>query len=77
MEETGSHGIICIVSHQAYHQPSDHGTNSMGKRFLTTSNIIMIFKTIELEVSELTCSTINKTSLAILKRAGIRGITIV
>jgi hypothetical protein len=66
IEETGSPGIICIVCHQVLHHPSEHGTSSMGKHLLANAHI-----------TELTSTTVDEPALAILKRQGSRGITIV
>jgi len=77
IEETGSPGIICIVCHQVLHHPSEHGTSSMGKHLLAKAHIAKLYKLTESEVTELTSSTVDETALAILKRQGSRGITIV
>jgi hypothetical protein len=77
MEETGSPGIICIVCHQVLLYPSEHGTSSMGKHLLTKAHIAKLNELSELEVTKLTSSTVDKTALAILRRQGSRGITIV
>jgi len=44
---------------------------------LAKAHITKLNELTESEVTELTCSTIDKTALAILKRQGSRGITIV
>jgi len=77
IEETGSPGIICIVSHQVLRHPSEHGTSSMGKHLLAKAHIDKLNEITESEVTELTSSTVDETVLAILKRQGSRGITIV
>jgi len=77
IEETGSPGIICIICHQVLCHPSEHGTSSMGKHFLAKAHIAKLNELTESEVTELTSSTVDETSLAILKRHGSRGITIV
>jgi len=77
IEETGSPGIICIVCHEVLRHPSEHGTSSMGKHLLAKAHIAMLNKLTESEVTELTSSTVDETALAILKRQGSRGITIV
>jgi len=77
IEETGSPGIICIVCHQVLRHPSDHGTRSMGKHLLAKAHIAKLNELTELEVTELTSSTLDETALAILKRQRSRGITIV
>jgi hypothetical protein len=77
IEETGSPGIICIVCHQVLCHPSEHGTCSMGKHLLAKAHIAKLNKFTESEVTELTSSTVDEKALAILKRQGSRGITIV
>jgi len=77
IEETGSPGIICIVCHQVLRHPSDHGTSSMGKHLLAEAHITKLNKLTESEVTELTSSTGDEAALAILKRQGSRGISIV
>jgi len=77
IEETGSPGIICIVCHQVLRNPSEHGTSSIGKHLLAKAHIAKLNELTELEVTELTSSTVDETALDILKRQGSRGITIV
>jgi len=77
MEENSSPGIICIVCHQVLRHPSEHGTSSMGKHLLAKAHIAKLNQLTESEVTELTSLTVNETALAILKRQGSRGITIV
>jgi len=77
IEETGSLSIICIVCHQVVCHPSEHGTSSMGKHLLAKAHIAKWNELTESEVSELTQSTVDETALAIPKRSGSRGITIV
>jgi hypothetical protein len=77
IEETGSPGIICIVCHQVLRHPSERGTCSMGKHLLANAHIVKLNELPEPEVTELTCSTVDKTALAIPKSQGSRGITIV
>src|SRR5882757_2039031 len=77
MEENCSPGIICIVCHQVLRHPSEHGTSLLGKHLLAKAHIAKLNELTESEVAELTSSTINETALAILKRQGSRGITIV
>jgi len=76
-EETGSPGIICIVCHHVLRHPSEHGTSSMGKHLLAKAHIAKLNELTESEVTELTSSTVDEAALAILKRHGSRGITIV
>jgi len=77
IEETASLGIICIICHQVLRHPSEHGTSSMGKHWLAKAHIARLNKLTESEVTELTGSTVDESALAILKRQGSRGITIV
>jgi len=77
IEETCSPGIILIISHQVLRHPSEHGTGSMGKHILAKAHIAKLNELTESEVTELTSSTVVETALAILKRQGSRGITIV
>jgi len=77
IEETGSRGIICIGRHQDLRHPSEHGTSSMGKHLLAKHHVAKLNELTESEVTELTSSTVDATALAILKRQGSRGITIV
>ena len=77
IEETGSPGIICIICHQVLRHPSEHGTSSMGKHLLAKAHIAKLNELTESEVTELTSMTVDETALAILKRQGSRGITIV
>jgi len=77
IEETGSPGIICIVCHQVLRHPSEHGTSSIGKHLLAKAHSAKWNELTESEVTELNSSTVDETALAILKRQGSRGITIV
>ena len=77
MEQTGSPGVICMVCHQVLCHPSEHGTSSMRKHVLAKAHIAKLNEITESDVSELTTTTIDETALAILKRQGCRGITIV
>jgi len=76
IEETGSSGIICIVCHQVLCHPSEHGTSSIGKHSLAQADIAKLNESTESEVTELTSSMVDETALAILRRQGSRGITI-
>jgi len=75
--ETGSPGIICIICHQVLCHPSEHGTSWMGKHLRAKVHIAKLNEFKESDVTELTSSTVDETALAILKRQGSRGITIV
>jgi len=77
IEATGSPGIICIICHQVLRHPSEHGTSSMGKQLLAEAHSAKLNELTETEVTELTSTTVDETALAILKRQGSRGITIV
>jgi len=76
IEESGSPGIIWIIGHQVLRHQSEHGTTSLGKHLLATAHIVKINEFPESKVSELTSSTLDETALAILKREGRWGITI-
>jgi len=69
--------MICIVCHQVLCHPSEHGTSSKGKHLLAKAHIAKLNELTESEVTELTSSTVDGIALAILKRQGSRGITIV
>jgi len=77
IEETGHPDIRCIVCHQVLHHPSEHGTSSVGKHLLAKAPIATSNDLTESEVTELTSSMVDETALAILKRQGSWGITIV
>ena len=77
IQESGSPGIICIISRQVLHHPSEHGTSSGGKHLLAKTHITKFNELTEAEVTELTSSTVDETALAIFKRQGSQGITIV
>jgi len=75
--ETGSPVIICIVCYQVFCYLSEHGTSSMGNYLLAKAHIAKLNKLTVSEVTELTSLMVDETALAILKRQGSRGITIV
>jgi len=77
IEEFGSPGIISIICHQISRHPSEHGTSSMGNHLLAKPHIAKLNELTESDVTELTSSMVDETALAILKRQGSRGITIV
>jgi len=77
IEEASSPGIICIVCHQVLRHPSEHGTSSMGKHLLAKAHIAKLNELTESEVTQLTSSTVDETAVAMLKRQGSHGITIV
>jgi len=77
IEESGCPGIICIVRPQVLRHPSEHGTSSMGKQLFAKAHIAKLNQLTESEVAELTSSTVDKTALAILKRQGSQGTTLV
>jgi len=76
IEDSGSPGIICIVSHQVLRHPSEHGTSSMGNHLLAKADIAKLNELTESAVTELTRSMADETALAIVERQGSRGITI-
>jgi len=51
-------------------------TSQIGKHLFTKAHIAMLNELTELDVTELTSSTVDETTLAILKRQGSRGITL-
>jgi len=75
--DTGSPAIICIIYHQVLRHPSEHGTSSIGKYLLPKAYMTKLNELTESEVTELTSLTVDETALAILKRQGSWGITIV
>jgi len=77
IEESSSPGIIFIICHHVLRHPSEHGTSSMGKHLLAKAHIAKLKELTESEDTELTSSTVDETVLAILKRQGNRGTTIV
>ena len=77
IQKTGSPGIICIVCHQVLRYPSEHGTSSMGKHLLAKAHIAKLHQLTEWEVTELTSLMVDEMVLAILKRQGSQGMTIV
>jgi len=77
MEGTGSPGILYMVCHQVLRHLSDHETSSMGKHLLVKAHIAKWKQITESELTELTSLMVDETALAILKRQGSRGITIV
>jgi hypothetical protein len=76
-EVTGNPGIICIICHQVLRHPLKHGTSPIGKHLLAKAHIAKLNELTESEVTELNSSTVDETALAILKRLGSRGISIV
>jgi len=77
IEKTRSRGSTCIVCHQVLRHPSEDGTSSIGKHMEAQVHMAKLNESRESEVTKLTGSIINGTALAILKRWGSRGITIV
>jgi len=77
IEETCSPGTICILCHQVIRHPSECGTSSMGKHFLANAHLARLNAVTYSEVIVLNSSTVIETALAILKRQGSWGITIV
>jgi len=76
IEETGSPGIIWIVSHQVLRHPSELAIHSMENHLLANAHIAKLNERTQWEVTEMTCLTANETALGILTRQGSRGITI-
>jgi hypothetical protein len=77
IEETSSPGIIYIVCNEVLHHPSDHGTSSMGNYFLRTVYIAKLYKVTQSEVTKLTSSTVDETTLSIMNKKESRGNRIV
>jgi len=75
--ETSRHGIIYIICGEVLRNPTEHGTSPIGKHILAKVDIA-IFNELPLsKVSELTCTTVQETALAIRQRKGSQTITIV
>jgi len=77
MAENGSPGIISIVWHPVLRHPSEHGISSIWKHLLAKAHIAKLNELRESEFTKLTSSTVDETALAILRRQGSRGISIV
>jgi hypothetical protein len=77
IDESHCLSIIHIVCHQLLRHASDHETSLMGKHLLAKAHIATLNELTESEVTELTSLTVDETVLAILKRQGSQGITIV
>jgi hypothetical protein len=77
IEETGSTVLMWIVCHQVLSHPSGHGTGSMEKHLMAKMHIAKLNKLTKSAVSQLTSSTVDETTLAILNRQGSCVITIV
>jgi len=77
IDGTCSTGTICIICHQVLRHLSEHGTSSMGKYLLAKAHITTLNELTESEVTKLTSSPVTETALAILKKQGSWGITIV
>jgi len=69
---TGFPGIVYIVCHQCLRHLLEHGTSSMGKHLLVNVLIEKLKELTELEVSELTSTSVDEKAFAILKRQGSR-----
>jgi len=76
-EESGCPGIIYIICHRVLRHPSQLGTSSMGIFLLAKVHIAKLNNLTESEISELTSTTIDETTLAICKRQESCGLTIV
>jgi len=76
--ETGSPGIGCIIiCHQVLRHPSAHGSSPMGKHLLPKVHIARMNKVTQSEVTKLSSSMVDETTLAILKRQASQGITLI
>jgi len=77
IDKTSSPGIIGIVCHQVLCHPSEPGTSSMLKCLLTKGLIANVKEETDAELPKVTSSIVDETALAILKRQGGPGVTIV
>jgi len=77
LEETGSPGMIYIVSHHILYHPSEPATSSIGNLFRGNAHIALPHKLTQSEVTELTNSMFDESVVSILKRHKSQGITIV
>jgi hypothetical protein len=77
IEETSSPGIIYIVCNEVLRHPSDHGTSSIGNYFLRTVYIAKLYKVTQSEVTKLSSSTVDETTLSIMNKKDSRGNRIV
>jgi len=77
IEKTSIPGVMCIVCHQVLPHRSEHGTSSMGTHLLAKAHIATLNKLTVLEDTESTSSTVNDAALAIPKRQGSWGSTMV
>jgi len=77
IEAPGSTGFICIICPQVLRRPSEDGTSSMRKHLLAHECVATLNKLPESAVTEFTSSMVDEWALAILKREGSQGITIV
>jgi len=76
IEVTGCPGSICIRCHQLLRHPWEHGTSSMEKQLLVKAYIAKLNEITGWEVTHLTSSTVDVTSVAILKWQQCQGIPI-
>jgi len=77
IEETGSPVNVCIGCHHVLPHSSEHGTGLMGKHSLAKAHIAKLDQLTQSELTELTWLMVDETALAIIKRQGSRGITVV
>jgi len=77
IEEISSPGMKHIVGHQVLRHPSELRTSSIGKHLLVKAHITKWNEIPKSEVTALPSLTVDETALAILKKQGSRGITIV
>jgi len=77
IEATGSPGIICIVWGQVLRHQSERGTSSMRKHLRATAHIAKLNEITETQVNQSTSTRVDESALAIWKKQGSRGITIV
>ena len=77
IQETGIPGIIYIASHPVLIYPSEYRTSSFRKHLLAKKHIAKSNEITKSEVTDLTTSTVDETSLAVLKSQWSRGFTLV
>jgi hypothetical protein len=69
--------IICIICHQVFYHPSEHGISSLGKHLFATAYIVKLNTFTEYNVTQLTSLSVNEMPLALRIRPSSRGIPIV
>jgi hypothetical protein len=77
LAKSSSPAPICIVSHQEHCHPSWHGTSAIGNYLPATVQIPKLNKLTMLEDTKFTSSIVHELALAMLKRQGSWGVSIV